>query len=166
LLDETEVGGSNGCIKQLNGALDATITVTAPKGALDQAKRDRLMKRLSDTLLKYEGADIASKAAQDIAWTYYVEVDPGFFYVGGAPSSLPRLKIEVTTPQGQVNDVTRTQLAIALGAIVAEEAGPGSAGGNHWVLFHEITDGHWATANRIFRRADIIAAVRGPGLPA
>ncbi len=143
-----------------------TITVTAPKNALAQPARDRLMKRLSDTLLKYEGADLKSPAAQDIAWTYFQETEAGCFYVGGAPSSLPRLKIEVTTPQGQLNEVTRTQLAQALATVVNEEAGEKSAGGNHWVLFHEITDGHWATAGRVFRRGDIIAAVRGAALPA
>ena len=143
-----------------------TITVTAPTGALAGPVRDRVMKRLSDTLLKYEGADLSSARAHDIAWTYYQEVEPGFFYVGGAPSTLPRLKIEVTTPEGQLDDVTRTQLAQALGRIVTEEAGAASAGGHHWVHFLEIVDGHWATAGRIVRRGDIIAAVRGPSLPA
>lgn len=143
-----------------------TITVTAPRGALAQPARDRLMKRLSDTLLEHEGADVSNPAAQDIAWTYYDEVEEGFFYVGGAASSLPRLKIDVSTPEGQLNDGSRAKLAGVIGSIVTEEAGEGSAGGNHWVLFHEITDGHWAAAGRIFRRADIIASVRGPAVPA
>src|SRR5882724_4480685 len=60
------------------------IEVTAPENALDKPTRDRLMKRLTDTLLKWEGAPIGSAAAQAIAWTYYHEIPDGFFYVGGA----------------------------------------------------------------------------------
>jgi phenylpyruvate tautomerase PptA (4-oxalocrotonate tautomerase family) len=142
-----------------------TITVTAPAGAVAPAARDKLMKRLSDTLLKYEGASLDSAAAQEIAWTYFAEAPAGQFYVGGKPSSAARLKIEVTTPEGQLDDVSRTQLAQAIETIVKAEV-QSAAGHGHWVLFHEIVDGHWAAAGRIFRRADIIATVRGPGVPA
>lgn len=138
-----------------------TITVTAPEGALDKAARDGLMKRLSDTLLRWEGADVGNAAAQAIAWTYYNEVPSGFFYVGGVNPEGPRFKIEVTTPAGALNDETRAKLVQEIAGIVGEIAGDAGAGLNHWVLFDEIFEGGWGAAGRIFRRADIVAAVRG-----
>lgn len=138
-----------------------TITVTAPTGALEKAARDTLMKRLSDALLKSEGADVSNAAAQAIAWTYYNELPDGSFYVGGEPSVSPRFKIEVATPQGALNDESRAKLVQEIAAIVEEVTGSAGAGLNHWVLFDEIFEGGWGTAGRIFRRVDIVAAVRG-----
>jgi phenylpyruvate tautomerase PptA (4-oxalocrotonate tautomerase family) len=138
-----------------------TITVTAPSGALEQAPRDRMMKRLSDALLTAEGADIDNAAAQAIAWTYFNEIPAALFYVGGIPADTPRLKIEITTPEGALTDHARRQLAQDIGAIVEAEAGAAGAGLHHWVLFHEVREGGWATAGKIFRRADIVAAVGG-----
>lgn len=137
-----------------------TITVTAPKGALDKAVRDALMKRLSDTLLKWEGADVSSPVAQSIAWTYYNEAPADGFYVGGVATSDPRFKIDVTTPQGALTEDTRGELAKEIGEIVEDMTGAAGAGLNHWVLFHEINDGAWAAAGRIVRRADIAAILK------
>ncbi|MFC4723822.1 4-oxalocrotonate tautomerase family protein [Glycocaulis abyssi] len=139
-----------------------TITVTAPQGAIDQGQRDALMKQLSDTLLKFEGASTGNPAAQAIAWTYFQEAPSGTFYVGGEATSSPRFKIEVTTPQGALNDSSRAGLSEAINAIVHDVIGEAGSGFNHWVLFGEIAEGHWGVAGKIFRHADIIAAVRGP----
>lgn len=138
-----------------------TITVTAPEGALDKPKRDELMKHLSDTLLKSEGADVGNAAAQAIAWTYYNEVPDGFFYVGGQSSPTPRFKIDVSTPEGALNDQSRGTLVKDISDIVDQVIGSAGSGQSHWVLFNEIMEGGWGAAGRIFRRADIVAAVRG-----
>lgn len=138
-----------------------TFTVTAPAGALDKAQRDALMRRLTDTLLKWEGAAPDNAAAQAIAWTYYNELPEGFFYVGGANPAAPRFKIEIGTPQGALNDKSRAGLVADIDAILAEVVGPAASGMNHWVLLGEIMEGGWGVAGRIFRHADIVAAVRG-----
>jgi phenylpyruvate tautomerase PptA (4-oxalocrotonate tautomerase family) len=138
-----------------------TITVTAPKGALGKPGRDKLMKRLSDTLLKWEGADVGNAAAQAIAWTYYNEVPTGNFYVGGVNTDAPRFKIDVTTPEGALDDASRTQLVQEIGVVVDEATDRAGTGQNHWVLFNEIFEGGWGAAGRIFRRADIVATARG-----
>jgi phenylpyruvate tautomerase PptA (4-oxalocrotonate tautomerase family) len=137
------------------------IEVTAPAGALDKEKRDRLMKRLTDTLLKWEGADPGNIAAQAIAWAYYNEIPDGRFYAGGENPAGPRFRLDVTTPEGALNGETRAKLVEEIAGIVADETDGKGAGLNHWVLLHEIKEGGWGAAGRIFRRADIAAAVRG-----
>lgn len=124
------------------------------------------MKGLSDTLLKFEGAALDNPAAQAIAWTYFQEVPTGQFYVGGAPSTELKLKIEVATPEGALNDASRAGLSKAINGIVHDVAGEAGSGFNHWVLFGEIGEGRWGVAGRIFRHADIVAAVRGSSVPA
>lgn len=139
------------------------IEVAAPAGALPPETRDKLMKRLTDTLLKWEGAPEGNTFAQAIAWAYFHEMPAGHFYVGGAAVADLRLRLKVTTPEGMLNDETRKGVVEEIGRIVDEEIGPKASGLNHWVLLREIKDGNWGAGGRIFRRTDIIAATRDGG---
>lgn len=136
------------------------IDVTVPKGALSPAVRDDLVKKLTNCLLKWEGAEVESPAAQAIAWVYVHEMEAGAFYVGGAAPAAPRFRLEVTTPQDMLDDERRAGLVGEIAGILEATVGAPARGLNHWVLLKEIKDGGWGTAGRIFRKSDIQAAVR------
>lgn len=136
------------------------INLTAPAGALSPAACDTLVKRLTDCLLKWEGAPADSAAAQAIAWVYVSETPDGCFYVGGVNPSEPRFRIEVTTPEGALDDDSRAGLVKDIAGILEAVVGAPAAGLNHWVLMREIKDGGWGAAGRIFRHKDIKAIVR------
>ncbi|OQW60417.1 MAG: hypothetical protein A4S17_00545 [Proteobacteria bacterium HN_bin10] len=136
------------------------IDVTAPKGALSPPVRDKLVKQLTDCLLKWEGAPEGSQAAQEIAWVYVHEAQEGTFYVGGRNPERPRFRIQVTTPEGGLDDERRAGLVEDISGIVEAVIGPAGSGLNHWVLLSEIKDGSWGAGGRIFRHADIKAVVR------
>lgn len=136
------------------------IDIFAPKGALSVKARDTLAKRLTDCLLKWEGVSDGNTAIQALAWVYVHESETGAFYVGGARAAEPRFRIEVTTPEGALDDERRAGLVKETAEIVEATIGPVAKDTNHWVLLKEIKDGSWGAAGRIFRHADIKAIAR------
>lgn len=137
------------------------INVTAPEGALDQASQDTLLKRATETLLKWEGAPLDNALIRASAWSYYHEVPAQNFYVGGEVAQAPKFRIEITTPEGVLDDEKRAGLVADIGKIVDEVIGKAGAGYNHWVLLSEIKDGGWGVAGGITRLADLRAAAQG-----
>jgi phenylpyruvate tautomerase PptA (4-oxalocrotonate tautomerase family) len=151
------------------------IDVTLPEGALTQEKRDALADRLTTTLLHWEGAgDIAF--SRQITLVYFDERPAGTVYVAGEPATEPRYRALVTIPDGSMKDEKKEGLVDAITRDILEAAGEqgDEASFRAWVFIHEVPDGHWAGAGRIFRLRDIVALARSggdtvperPGVPA
>ena len=122
------------------------IQVDAPQGDLDKTQQDALMSQLSNAVLKAEGAPLDSAGAQSLVWAHFNEKPQGTLYVGGAPQEKPPFRIAVTTPQGALNDETRTSLVAEIGRIVDDIVGPYPDRLNHWAMLYEVIDGGWAGA--------------------
>src|SRR3954468_356379 len=141
------------------------IDVTLPEGALNEKQRDALAQRLTSTLVKWEGAAEIPFSRQ-ITLVYFDERPAGFVYVAGQQATEARYRVLVTIPEGSikederkaglVEEITRDVLAAA-----------GSEGDEVafrvWVFIHEVPDGHWAGAGRIFRLRDIVNLARSGG---
>lgn len=135
------------------------IQVTAPQGALSKAKQDALMTRLSNALLKAEGASVEDAGAQSLVWAYFIQQPEGTTYVGGEAIGEPPLRIAVTTPEGALGEGTRKQLVEEIGTIVDEIYGPFEGRLNHWAMLYEVMEGSWAGGGQIFPLAGIQAAM-------
>lgn len=135
------------------------IEVDAPQGHLDKSQQDALMSQLSNAVLKAEGAPLESAGAQSLVWALFNEKPEGAFYVGGVLPEKPPYRIAVTTPQGALNDDTRTSLVAEIGRIMDEAVGPYTDRLNHWAMLYEVTDGSWAGAGQVFRLGDIQSAM-------
>lgn len=138
------------------------IELTLPKNALTEAKTAELVDRLTQTLLRWEGAPPKSKAAQEIAWAYVNRVDE--VNVGGKPSDKPRYRVITTVPQGALSDEAKSGLVADVTRNVLEAEGSqddAEAAKRVWCIIKEITDGNWGGQGRIFRLQDIAALVLG-----
>jgi len=135
------------------------IQVTAPKGALNQQDRDAMMSRLSNAVLRAEGAPLEDDGAQSLVWAHYFELPQGTSYVGGKALDNPPLRIAVTTPEGALNDGTRKSLVEEIGSIVDEIYGQFDGRLNHWAMLYEVMEGGWAGGGQIFPLAGIQAAM-------
>ena len=135
------------------------IQVDASQGHLDKSQQDALMSQLSSAVLRAEGAPLESAGAQSLVWAHFNEKSEGAFYVGGASLEKSPFRIAVTTPQGALNDETRTSLVAEIGRIVDEIVGPYVDRLNHWTMLYEVADGGWAGAGQIFRLGDIQSAM-------
>jgi phenylpyruvate tautomerase PptA (4-oxalocrotonate tautomerase family) len=135
------------------------MEVDAPQGHLDKTKQDALMSQLSNAVLKAVGAPPESAGAQSLVWALFNEKPEGTFYFGGVSLEKPPFRVAVTTPQGALNDETKTSLVAEIGRIMDEAVGPYSDRLNHWATLYEVTDGGWAGAGQIFRLGEIQSAM-------
>jgi len=138
------------------------IQVTAKQDALTNSERDDLMSRVSNAVLKSEGAPIEDAGAQSLVWAYYNELPASSIYVGGEALQDPPLRIDVTTPAGALNDTARTTLVADIGTIVDEIVGQFDGRLNQWTMLYELDEGSWSGSGQIFRLADIQAAMSIP----
>lgn len=135
------------------------VQVTAAQGTLNKKDQDNLMSRLSNAVLKSERAPVDDPAAQSLVWAYFHEVPEGAVYVGGENLEQAPIRINVTTPEGALNDGTRKSLVEEIGAIVDDIVGPFEGRLNHWAMLYELNEGSWAGGGQIFGLADIQAAM-------
>lgn len=135
------------------------IQVIASRGTLSEKDQDRFISRISNAVLKSEGAPINDPGAQSLVWAYYDEKTTGNSYVGGKNLDKPPLVIAVTTPEGALNNSTKKSLVEEIGQIVDDTIGPFEGRINHWTMLHELNEGGWAGSGQIFPLAAIQAAM-------
>jgi phenylpyruvate tautomerase PptA (4-oxalocrotonate tautomerase family) len=137
--------------------LDAYI----PDGALAPDAERALIARLTDLLLVHEGADPENPAARSIAWVFLHR--PEAVYVGGEPARGPVYRFVASVPEGQYDDERRTAMVAAVTEAVldAENGAYERDPMRVWVFPHEVPDGTWGGAGRIFRLSDIAGFVLG-----
>jgi phenylpyruvate tautomerase PptA (4-oxalocrotonate tautomerase family) len=98
--------------------LDAFI----PEGALDSAAENELLSKLTDILLRKEGADPSNPAQRSIAWVFVHR--PASVFVAGEPSPEPRYRIVASVPEGQFDEERRNAMvAEVTEAVLAAERG-------------------------------------------
>ena len=136
--------------------LDAYI----PEGALPAKAERELLSKLTDLLLEHEGADPGNEAARSIAWVFVHRTE---MYVAGLAAEAPRYRFICQVPEGQYDDERRAAVTAEMTRAVAdaEDGAWPDPEFRVWVFTHEIADGTWGGAGRIFRLPDIAAFVAG-----
>jgi phenylpyruvate tautomerase PptA (4-oxalocrotonate tautomerase family) len=141
------------------------IDVTLPEGALSDEQRNALGERLTATILRWEGAaDIPF--SRQITVVYFDERPAGSIYVAGEQSAEPRYRVLVTIPEGSIKEDERKAglvEEITRDVLEVDGAEGDEAAFRVWVFIHEVPDGHWAGAGRIFRLRDIVKLARSGG---
>ena len=134
------------------------IELTVPRGALSDAATDDLMEQLTTTLLRWEGAP-DTPAAREVSWGYVHEVAPERTYHRGvnAAGDAPRYRVDVTVPQGALDDAKKSGLVADVTSLIlaAEGTDDPAAAMRVWVIISEVTDGNWGGAGRVWRLRDI-----------
>lgn len=139
--------------------LDAYI----PDGALDPDAEKQLMGTLTNTLLKWEGADPDDERARSIGWVFLHR--PATVYVAGEPaeSDQPRYRIVASVPEGQLdNELRKGMIAeITQNVLDAEPEGREPDPVRVWVFANQIPEGSWGGAGHVFGLAEIAGFVLG-----
>jgi phenylpyruvate tautomerase PptA (4-oxalocrotonate tautomerase family) len=125
------------------------IEVTAPAGAIDAGARDELLDELAGRLLHWEGAPDTDFFRAN-SWIYFNELPADALYVGGRPGGDPRIRVDVTTPEGALSQRRRAALVADVHAAVSRAAGlTPEEGYRVWVLCREIAEGSWGAGGGI-----------------
>jgi phenylpyruvate tautomerase PptA (4-oxalocrotonate tautomerase family) len=131
------------------------IDITFRRDTIDTETTGRLADTLLATLLRWEGAP-DNEAARSLAWAFIHAVDD--VRVAGDPDGDPYVRIGVTTPEGALDDERRAGLVEEVTADVLRVLGLTNDFDNAfrvWVHIHEIDDGNWGAAGRIWRFTDV-----------
>jgi phenylpyruvate tautomerase PptA (4-oxalocrotonate tautomerase family) len=137
--------------------LDAYI----PAGALTpDAERD-LMAKLTDMLIRNEGADPTNETVRSIAWLFVHR--PETVYVAGKPTEAPRYRFVASVPEGQFNPERRQAMVtdITEAVLDAEQGRYDRDPMRVWVFALEVPEGTWGGAGRIVGLADIAGLALG-----
>lgn len=135
--------------------LDAYI----PEGALDPSDEKQLLAKLTDILLRWEGADPKNPLARSIARVFLHR--PAEVLVGGEVQDLPYYRIVASVPEGQL-DAQRRQGMVAdvTDAVLdAEPEGRPRDPFRVWVFAGVIPEGTWGGGGNIVGLADIVSFV-------
>jgi phenylpyruvate tautomerase PptA (4-oxalocrotonate tautomerase family) len=137
------------------------IDALIPEGALKPEAETRLLKELTDILIKAEGFDPSNQIAQSVSVVFLHR--PAAVFVGGVRSTSPRYRITPSVPEGQYNDESRKVLVKQVTeAVVRAEGGEfKDVAPRVWVFPTEVPDGQWGGRGVIRRIPDIQAFIAG-----
>ena len=129
-----------------------------PAGALPADVENQLLSRVTDLLLRHEGADPSNEAVRSIAWVFVHRPE---VYVAGEPAQAPHYRFVCQVPEGQYTDERRAAVTADITrAVVDAEAGRWPDPELRvWVFSFEVPDGTWGGNGQIFRLPDIAGFV-------
>jgi phenylpyruvate tautomerase PptA (4-oxalocrotonate tautomerase family) len=135
------------------------LELTCPENSLDQQTRDKLMRELTDCLLRWEGAPVENPVAQAISWGFVYDQPRSHFYVGGVPLKQDHYRLKVSVPEGVLDEGKKEGLIGEATALIQKHAGEEHDPFRTWVLVREIAEGNWGGDGKVNRRRDIVKAV-------
>jgi len=137
--------------------LDAYI----PAGALTPDAEADLMAKVTDLLIRHEGADPTNETVRSIAWVFVHR--PETVYVGGRPAAAPRYRFIASVPEGQFNEERRQAMTAEITEAVldAEQGAHPRDPMRVWVFTLEVPDGAWGGGGRVVTLADIAGLALG-----
>lgn len=138
------------------------IDATIPEGALAPEAEARLIKEMTDILIKAEGFDpVSNKVAQSVSVAFLHR--PAAIYVGGALASEPRYRVIPSVPEGKYSDeAVRTLVSEITQAFARAEGRPyEEVAPRVWIFPTEIPEGRWGGRGVIRGIADIQAMLAG-----
>lgn len=137
------------------------IDALIPENALSPEAETRLLKELTDLLIRAEGYEPDNEKAQRVSFLFLHR--PAAIFVGGAPATSPRYRIIPSVPEGQYTAAARetlvreiTEAFARAEGVTFEEIAP-----RVWVFPTEIPDGQWGAAGGIRTLSDIHAMLAG-----
>lgn len=134
------------------------INIRLPQGVFSESQQQTLLQESSRFLLAQEGMADNAKAKM-LTWGYLELYEPGRMSVGGELAKKPHYLFELTVFKGTMTDEHKQALTHELTELVLNLEGTSHNQLNAarvWVMFHEMEDGNWGGAGRIYRIGDLM----------
>lgn len=142
------------------------IDFTYPRGALSPEARATAVARLTEALLRHEGAS-DNEATRMMSRALVHELPEECVFVGGEPVDQPTYRVVLIVPEGTllhgpgpVGTASRRALNREVAEIVLEAEGTPYSdveAARVFCLVQEVADGFWGGMGTIFRMEDIVA---------
>ena len=139
------------------------IDALIPEGSLAPEVEARLLKEITDILIRAEGFDPANEVAQSVSVAFVQR--PALTYVGGAPAKKPWYRLTTSVPEGKYSqEAIRTLVTEITGAFArAEGVSFEDVGARLWVFPVEVPEGTWGARGAISHLAEIQALLANKG---
>jgi phenylpyruvate tautomerase PptA (4-oxalocrotonate tautomerase family) len=137
-----------------------TILLTLPQGGFPGSARDTLVRRLNALAAEVEQMP-GDARTQALVWVLIDEVAPGGWTCGGidAGEHLLPCMVQVLLPAGVLDEAARQRYVQGVHQALAEARPAGDARPlASSVLLHEVADGRWGVAGRLWRLPDFARA--------
>ena len=131
------------------------IQVGVPKGTLCEENQAVLMKKISDSVLKSEGARIGDSDAEALVWAYCNEIPKDSCYIGGKVVDKHPIYITITAPKNAIPCNAKEVLTQEIQIAVTEAIGEFEGRLNYWLLFIDTVDDAWGAAGQLFSLSQI-----------
>lgn len=137
------------------------IDALIPENALTPEAEKRLLKEMTDILIRAEGYEAENEIAQRLSFLFLHR--PAAIFVGGVPSTSPRYRVIPSVPEGQYTEAARETLVREITEAIARAEGVPveQVAARVWVFPTEIPEGQWGGAGRLHGLADIHARIAG-----
>ena len=136
------------------------ITVTAPRGRLDVARRRRLAESLTDAVLVPEVGQPAPAARAGFQVSF-IELEPDAMVIGGRllcdlPNAVDAMSIDVAVMDAAWPQPVRTRVLANLLSAMAEARGLTAPSPTWWVTFRVIDEGSWGSRGGVLSILDLL----------
>ena len=137
------------------------VDVVIPEGALRPEAEARLMKEMTDILIRAEGFHPTNEVAQSVTFVFLHRSTA--IYVGGAPATKPRYRIVPSVAEGKYSDqAVRTLIAEVTEAFArAEGTKLEDIAPRVWIFPTDIPEGRWGARGVVRSIGDIQALIVG-----
>lgn len=125
------------------------IQVNVPEGTLNEDQKDSLIRELTETVLRVEGAP-DNRRSRSIAWAFLNEIKKGTWAIGGVSHNSLKYLVHLSVPAGSLNKTRKEQMAQEVYKTLANTSSDTLKPAEAWVIIHEIPDGNWSAGGRIF----------------
>ncbi|MBP6876459.1 MAG: hypothetical protein KBC34_00420 [Phenylobacterium sp.] len=136
------------------------ITVTAPRGRLDLARRRRLAESLTDAVLVPEVGQPAPAARAGFQ-VRFIELEPDAMAIGGkllADQPADPMSIDVAVMDAAWPQPVRTRVIANLLSAMAEACGLTAPSPTWWVTFRVIDEGSWGSRGGVLSILDLLGS--------
>jgi phenylpyruvate tautomerase PptA (4-oxalocrotonate tautomerase family) len=136
------------------------LDLTISEGALSADAKAELPGQLGAAMLRAEGAP-NTEFFRSITWVHLHELAARAVYDGDGVSEDPHAILDVTVPQGALDDRRRAGLVEEATGLLLDATGWGpEAGLRVWVIVHEVPEGHWGAGGQIVRFEELRARAK------
>ena len=126
------------------------IQVGVAQGTMCEDKKSNFMKKISDSVLKSEGAKIGDPEAEALIWAYWNDIPKESCYIGGKVVDKQPIYITITAPKNAIPSGSKTVLTQEIQDAVNEAIGEYEGRLNYWLLFIDTVDDAWGAAGNLF----------------
>ena len=115
------------------------IMISVPENTIDHNKKSKIVKYLSQTLLKVEGLP-NTKGSRSLAWCFFNEIQDGAWSVGGEVNNELRFFIQIYLFKEALNKKKKKEIAQKVNMTLKEICKKEFKGNKALIIINEVPD--------------------------